>query len=230
MDNLTEEQLLSQAMRLLGSRRSARKAKTSAANGRLGGRPRSAKRKRLDRLSAHGRSEADVIERVRATRAGLLADHTTCNLTGPHDPGGSSCVANALNWHETATKDVLRVIDCLDESLIPQLYEPSHEYQDVDLNVNLRIAGQLARLDKKSQVLAFNILKNCKVQMQPWDIKNLVTKIIREAIEQARPEQIRSVQAVLDEAGLTQNLGSSAAENVVDAVNAVDLEELQEFE
>jgi hypothetical protein len=38
--NKKEKELISRAMRLLGSRKSAKKAKSSAANGKLGGRPK----------------------------------------------------------------------------------------------------------------------------------------------------------------------------------------------
>jgi hypothetical protein len=41
MNKAQQEKIISQAMALLGSRTSTKKAKSSAANGKLGGRPRS---------------------------------------------------------------------------------------------------------------------------------------------------------------------------------------------
>jgi len=43
MNKRQQEKLIAEAMRLLGKRTSKKKAKSSAANGKLGGRPRKAK-------------------------------------------------------------------------------------------------------------------------------------------------------------------------------------------
>jgi len=45
MNRKQERKLISEAMRILGSRTSAKKAKSSAMNGKLGGRPRKDKSK-----------------------------------------------------------------------------------------------------------------------------------------------------------------------------------------
>jgi hypothetical protein len=49
MNKAQQEKLISEAMRILGSRTSPRKAKSSAANGKLGGRPRGANYKPRNR-------------------------------------------------------------------------------------------------------------------------------------------------------------------------------------